>query len=120
MFLKMTNRDVEGVAVVTLEGLIMMGEESGALCGNVKSLIAEGKRKLVLDLKNVTQIDSSGLGALVAIHRSAKLAGASLRLCNLRSQSHELLQITKLYKVFEVSNTEADPVHALAPTSSVG
>jgi anti-sigma B factor antagonist len=58
----------------------------------------------------VTLIDSSGLGALVSAHSSAKSKGASLRLCNLGSRFKELLQITKLVTVFEVSDTEADAV----------
>jgi len=86
----------------------------------VKGLLAAGKKQLVLDLKNVTFIDSSGLGALVAVHSSAKSGGASLRLCNLGSRSNELLQITKLYTVFEVSDTEADAVRALAKRASAG
>ena len=63
---------------------------------------------------NVTLIDSSGLGALVTAHSSTKSGGASLRLCNFGSRSNELLQITKLYTVFEVSDTEADAVRDMA------
>ena len=84
----------------------MLGEESGTLRERVKSLLAEGKKKLVLDLKNVTQVDSSGLGALVAAHTRARSVGATLRLCNLGSRNNELLQMTKLMTVFEISNSE--------------
>src|ERR1019366_6713432 len=108
MALKITSREVDGVAVLTLDGRIVLGEETVALREKVKGLLAAGKKKLVLDVKNVTMIDSSGLGALVAAYTSAKSGGASLRLCNLGSRFNELLQITKLYTVFEVSNTEAE------------
>jgi anti-sigma B factor antagonist len=110
MALNITSGEAEGVAVVWLDGRIVLGEETVALREKVKGLLGEGKKKLVLDLKKVTFIDSSGLGALVAAHASAKSSGATLRLCNLGSRTHELLQITRLVTIFEVSNSEADAV----------
>jgi len=118
MALKMTNREVDGVAVLALDGRIVLGEETSALREKVKSLLNEGKKDIVLNLSNVTQIDSSGLGALVTAYSSAKSGGASLRLCNLGSRFNELLQITKLYTVFEVSETEADALSAMAKKAS--
>jgi anti-sigma B factor antagonist len=120
MALKITNRAVDGVAVLELDGRIVLGEETSAHRENVKGLLGAGKKNIILDLKNVTMIDSSGLGALVAVHSSAKSAGASLRLCNLGSRFNELLQITKLYTVFEVSSTEEEAVRAMAKTASAG
>jgi anti-sigma B factor antagonist len=108
--LKMTNREVEGVSVVALDGRIILGEESNALREKVKSLIAEGKKKIVLNMDNITFIDSAGLGTLVAAHHSAKSQGAALRLCHLGSKFQEVLQITKLLTVFEVFKTEAEAV----------
>ncbi|GAC1622657.1 MAG: hypothetical protein PVS2B2_08260 [Candidatus Acidiferrum sp.] len=108
--LKMTNREVDGVAVVALDGRIILGEESNALREKVKSLIAEGKKKIVLNMENITFIDSAGLGTLVAAHHSAKTQGASLRLCHLGNKFQEVLQITKLLTVFEVYKTEAEAV----------
>ena len=110
MALKMTNREVDGVAVVALDGRIVLGEESNALREKVKSLISEGKKKIVLNMDNVTFIDSAGLGTLVAAHHSVKTQGASLRLCQLGSKFQEVLQITKLLTVFDVYNTEAEAV----------
>src|SRR6266576_656494 len=108
--LKMTYREVNGVSVVALDGRIVLGEESNALREKVKSLIAEGKKKIVLNMDNVTFIDSAGLGTLVAAHHSVKTQGASLRLCHLGSKFQEVLQITKLLTVFDVYNTEAEAV----------
>lgn len=108
--LKMTNREVDGVSVVALDGRIVLGEESNALREKVKGLIAAGKKKIVLNMDNVTFIDSAGLGTLVAAHHSAKSQGAGLRLCHLGSKFQEVLQITKLLTVFEVYNTEAEAV----------
>jgi anti-sigma B factor antagonist len=118
MALKITNREVDGVAVLALEGRIVLGEETVALREKVKSLLAAGKKKLVLDLKNVTMIDSAGLEGLVIAHTSAKSSGATLRLCNLGSRTNELLRITRLVTVFEVSDSEADAVRALANAAS--
>ena len=110
MALKMTNREVDGVAVVALDGRIVLGEESNALREKVKALMAEGKKKVVLNMDNITFIDSAGLGTLVAAHHSVKTQGASLRLCHLGSKFQEVLQITKLLTVFDVYNSEAEAV----------
>jgi anti-sigma B factor antagonist len=118
MPLKITSREVDGVTVLALDGRIVLGEETSTLREKVKSLLGEGKKDIVLNLNNVTLIDSSGLGALVAAYSSAKSGGASLRLSNLGSRVDELLQITKLYTVFEVSETEADALRALAKKAS--
>ncbi|HEY4978939.1 MAG TPA: STAS domain-containing protein [Candidatus Acidoferrum sp.] len=110
MALKMTSREVDGVTVVAMDGRIVLGEESNALREKAKALVAEGKKKVVLNMDNVTFIDSAGLGTLVAAHHSAKNQGASLRLCHLGSKFQEVLQITKLMTIFDVYNTEAEAV----------
>ena len=114
MALKMTNREVDGVAVVALDGRIVLGEESNALREKVKSLIAEGKKKVVLNMANITFIDSAGLGTLVAAHHSAKSQGAALKLAHLGAKFQEVLQITKLLTVFDVYNSEAEAVASFA------
>jgi len=110
----MTNREVDGVSVVALDGRIVLGEESNALREKVKSLIAEGKKKVVLNMANITFIDSAGLGTLVAAHHSAKSQGAALKLAHLGAKFQEVLQITKLLTVFDVYNTEAEAVASFA------
>ena len=118
MALKITERDVDGVTVLEMEGRIVLGEETVGLREKVKALLGMGKKKLVLDLKGVTMIDSSGLGALVGVHSSAKASGASLRLCNLGSRTNELLQMTRLLTVFEVSESEAEAIGAISRAAS--
>src|ERR1700757_2811439 len=103
----MTDHVVDGVDVVAMEGRIVLGEESTALREKVKSLLAAGQKKIVLNMDNVTYIDSSGLGTLVGAHTSARSQGASLKLCNLGSKFQELLQVTRLVTVFEVYPSEA-------------
>ena len=110
MALKMNQREVDGVTVVALDGRIVLGEESNAMREKVKTLVAEGKKKVVLNMDNITFIDSAGLGTLVAAHHSAKGQGASLRLCSLGTKFQEVLQITKLMTIFEVYNSEAEAV----------
>jgi anti-sigma B factor antagonist len=104
--LKINQREIDGVAVLALEGRIVLGEESNALREAVKAHLAKGQKKIVLNMDNVTYIDSAGLGTLVAAHHSAKQQGAGLRLCNLGSKFQEVLQVTKLLTVFDVYDNE--------------
>ncbi len=106
MPLKMTERMVDGVSVLDLEGRIVLGDESSALRERVKALLEQGRRKIVLNMGQVTYIDSAGLGALVAAYTSAQNSGASLKLINLGSKFREVLQVTKLLTVFDVYDTE--------------
>ena len=76
MALRITERDVNGVNVLDIDGRIVLGEESNAFRERVKALLAAGKKKIVLNLANVTYIDSAGLGTLVATFHSAKSQGA--------------------------------------------
>jgi len=108
--LKMSQREVDGVTVVALDGRIVLGEESNALREKVKGLVAEGKKKIVLNVNNIKFIDSAGLGTLVTSHHTAKKEGASVRLCHLDNKFQQVLQITKLLTVLYISNTEAEAV----------
>ena len=107
MVLKMTQREVDGVTVVALDGRIVLGDESNLFREKVKSLLTEGKKKIVLNMDNITFIDSAGLGTLLTSHHTAKKDGAPLRLCHLNSKVREVLQITKMLTAFEVFDTEA-------------
>jgi len=110
--LKIANREVSGVSIVQMEGRIVLGEESNALRESVKTLLADNKKKIVLNMDNVTYIDSAGLGTLVAAFHSARAQGAVLKLANLGSKFQEVLQVTKLMTVFEVFDSEAAAVQS--------
>ena len=112
MALKISVREVDGVSVVGLEGRIVLGEESNALREQIKAMLAEGKRKIVLNMAQVTYIDSAGLGTLVASHHSARSQGATLTLSNLGKKFQEILQVTKLLTVFEVYDSEAAAINS--------
>ena len=106
--LYITHGKVKNVAVVWLVGRIVLGKETGDLREKVKDLFEEGYTKIILNMDGVTLIDSAGLGALVGLYYGARSRGVSLRLCHLGSKFRDLLHMTKLYTVFDVSETQAD------------
>lgn len=112
MALRMTDREVNGVSVIDLEGRIVLGEESNSFRERVKSLLAAGKKKIVLNLANVSYIDSAGLGTLVATFHSARSQGATLKLANLGQKFKEVLQVTKLMTVFDTYDNEAAAIQS--------
>jgi anti-sigma B factor antagonist len=112
--LRMTERDVNGVTVLDIEGRIVLGEESNSFREKVKSLLAAGKKKIVLNLANVSYIDSAGLGTLVATFHSARSQGAVLKLANLGQKFKEVLQVTKLMTVFETYDNESGAIQSFA------
>ena len=106
MSIKASTRQVDGVAIVDLTGRITLGEGSSTLRETVKDLVGKGQKKILLNLGDVTYIDSSGIGELVSSFTSVSNQGGQLKLLNLQKKVHDLLQITKLYTVFEVHTDE--------------
>ena len=102
MALNLVEKEVKGVTVLQLVGRVTLGEESNQLRTKLKELLSQGKTRLVLDLAEVTYIDSAGLGTLVAGFTSAQNQGANLKLANLTKRFHEQLNITKLVTIFDV------------------
>lgn len=88
-------------AVVYLSGAILFGEESASLRSLVRELLNQSNQ-IVLDLKEVSYIDSGGLGTLVALYASARKAGGEIKLSRLGPRANEVLQITKLMTIFDV------------------
>jgi anti-anti-sigma factor len=95
-----------------MEGRIVLGEESKALQEIMEHLLRENKKKIVLNMRGVTDIDSAGLGTLETALAKALAQGATLKLANLGSKFRELPQVTKLMTVFEVFSTEAAAVQS--------
>ena len=102
MALEFSEKESNGVTVVTLSGRVTLGEESNKLRTKLKDLLSQGKTRLVLDLAEVKYIDSAGLGTLVAGFTTARNQGASMKLANLTKKFDEQLHITKLVTVFDV------------------
>lgn len=112
MQLTIANRQVGDVAVVDLSGRIVLGGESNSLRECVTGLLGEKKQKIVLNMSQVTFVDSAGVGALVSCLRSAQTRGATLKLCSPTQQVRSILTITKLISVFGVADDESQAVQS--------
>jgi anti-sigma B factor antagonist len=112
--MKATNRQVEGVTVVDMSGRITLGEGSVVLRDTIRDLIGKGQKKILLNLGDVTYIDSSGIGELVSAFTAVRREGGELKLLNLTKKVHDLLQITKLYTVFDIKDDEAAAIKAFS------
>jgi anti-sigma B factor antagonist len=119
MSLTITNETINGVEIVHLTGAILFGEDSAALRTRVREPLEQCK-KVVLDMRAVTRIDSSGLGTLVALYASAHRCGTVIKLANLGSHPKEVLQITRLLTVFEVFNSVEAAVASVNAAKSAG
>jgi anti-sigma B factor antagonist len=118
--MKMTasTRLVGGVTIVDLSGRIALGEGSAGLRDLVRNLVSEGNKKILLNLRDVDYIDSSGLGELVSAFTSMRSKGGELKLLNLTKRVQDLLQITKLYTVFEITDDEVTSLQSFSPAIS--
>jgi anti-sigma B factor antagonist len=108
--LQTSTREVEGVTVVDLSGRITLGEASGAVRDVINDLMSKGNKKVLLNLGEVNYIDSSGIGVLVSGFSTVRSRGGELKLVNVSKRIRELLQITKLYHLFDVKDDEATAV----------
>ena len=108
-------RVVKGVSILDLSGKIVLGEGDVQVKERIKDLLADGQRRVLLNLAEVNYIDSAGLGTLISSYTTAKREGGSLKLVNLTRRIQDLLAITKLITVFETFDNEAE---ALASFSS--
>ncbi len=114
MSMKASTRQVDGVTIVDLSGRITLGEGSVVLRDSIKDLLGKGQKKILLNLGDVSYIDSSGIGELVSAFTSVRNQGGELKLLHLTKKVHDLLQITKLYTVFDVKDDEAGAIAAFS------
>jgi anti-sigma B factor antagonist len=113
-----STRQVGGVTVVDISGRIELGEESAALRDLVSELLNNGHKQILLNLGAVHYIDSSGLGTLVSSFTSARKQGGELKLLNLTDKVTDLMQMTKLYTVFDIKNDEAVAVKSFGQSTA--
>ena len=112
--MKIKTRQVDGITIMDCSGRITLGEGSVQLRDAVRDLLAKGSKQILLNLGDVTYIDSSGIGELVSAFTTVRNQGGDLKLLNLTTKVHDLLQITKLSTVFDVKDDEASAVASFA------
>jgi anti-sigma B factor antagonist len=108
----LNTRQIGDVNVVDVAGRITLGEGSSALRDSVREMVGKGQKKILLNLGEVSYIDSSGIGELVSAFTTVTNAGGQLKLLNLTKRVKDLLQITKLYTVFDVHDSEVSAVRS--------
>lgn len=117
MPLKLSARTVQGIGVLDCEGRIVFGDECFELRDTVKRML-EQSPNVVLNLKEVSYIDSGGLGTLVGLYTSAKNANGNIKLAALNHRVIDLLQVTKLLTVFETFPNDIDAAKSFATATT--
>ena len=110
MSMKTSTRQVNGVTIVDCSGRITLGEGSVILKDVVRELLSKGQTKILLNLKDVNYIDSSGIGELISACTAVRKQGGDVKLLNLTKKGHDVFQITNLYDVFDVQDDEAGAI----------
>ena len=114
MSVKLNIRQVGDVSVVDVAGRITLGEGSSAMRDSIRDLVSKNQKKILLNLGEVSYIDSSGIGELVSGFTTVTNSGGQLKLLGLNKRVKDLLQITKLYTVFDVHEDEAAAIRSFA------
>lgn len=112
MSIKLNTRQVGDVSVVDVAGRITLGEGSSAMRDTLRDMVSKNQKKILLNLGEVSYIDSSGIGELVSGFTTVTNSGGQLKLLNLNKRVKDLLQITKLYTVFDVHEDEAAAIRS--------
>ncbi len=110
MALSIATRELDGVTILDLSGRITLGEGSVQLRDAVRELISKGVKNILIGLGEVNYIDSSGLGELVSAYTTAKNQQANVKLLSLTKKVKDVLQLTKLYTVFDIFDDEASAI----------
>ena len=113
-------RHTGAIAIVDLAGRITLGEGSGLVRTTIKDLVSAGHKNILLNLKEVTYIDSAGLGELVGAYATVTHQGGTIKLLHPQAKVHDLLQITKLYTVFVAFDDEPEALRSFSAAASAG
>jgi anti-anti-sigma factor len=108
--LEITQREMNGIYVLALKGRLVLGEESSGLLTMIDNLLASGATRIVINLEQVNYVDSAGIGALIEMHRKTKAKGGGLKLCHLRPNLRQALEMARLLPVFETSPSETEAI----------
>jgi anti-sigma B factor antagonist len=118
MSTKATVRQAGDVSIVDLSGRITLGEGSGLVRSTIKDLVKEGRKNILLNLKDVTYIDSAGLGEMVGSYATVTNGGGNIKLLHPQAKVHDLLQVTKLYTVFIAFDDEMAALRSFAAAAT--
>ena len=113
-------RQEHNVAIVDLTGRITLGEATGMVRNTIKDLLNAGQKNILLNMKDVTYMDSAGLGELVGAYASVTNAGGTIKLAHPQGRVKDLLTITKLYTVFAAFDDERQAVSSFAGEATAG
>ena len=114
MSVKLTSRQVGDVTVVDAAGRITLGEGSGLLRSTIKDLVTNGNRNILLNLKDVTYLDSAGLGEILFDYVIVAKQGGELRICSPENTFRNQLEITKLKEALQVFSNESEALSSFA------
>jgi anti-sigma B factor antagonist len=117
MNIRTSTRQVGGVTIVDISGRIVLGEESASLRDLIRDLLSKGRKQILLNLGAVDYIDSAGLGSLVGASASVRKQGGELKLLDLPDKIVDVMQITKLYTVFDILKDEAAGVKSFGQST---
>ena len=112
MTIQASTRVVDGIAIVDISGQLRLGEGTGKLRDVIQQLVGDGYRKILLNLAGVIHIDSSGIGELMMSYTTLRNQGGELKLMNLHKNVRNLLQVTRLYTIFDVHDDQASALRA--------
>jgi len=111
--MRASTRRVDGVTILDLSGRIILGEGSLVLHNQIRDLLAKSENKILLNLGEITYIDSSGIGELVSAFTTVRSQGGELKLLNISKKVHDLLQITKFFTIFDANDVKDDEASAV-------
>ena len=117
MNIRISTRQVGGVTIVDISGRIVLGEESASLRDLIRDLLSKGRKQILLNLGAADYIDSAGLGSLVGASASVRKQGGELKLLDLPDKIVDVMQITKLYTVFDILKDEAAGVKSFGQST---
>ncbi len=107
-------REIDGVTILDVSGRITLDAGSTVMRDTIRDLVSKGQKKILLNLIDVTYIDSSGVGALVGSFTTARKQNGELKLLKLPKKVHDLLHLTNLYTVFDIKDNEAEAIRSFA------
>jgi anti-sigma B factor antagonist len=120
MDLTTSTRQAGDVTIVDMQGRISLGEESATVRNLLMDLLSQGHTKILLNMAGVDYVDSSGLGALVSSVTSVRKAGGEMKLVNLSEKVDDLMEVTRLYTVFDIPDNEEAALKSFEKTTAAG